>query len=183
MGDTIFYSDKTLKDYESAFEWDKALLYLEKLFNIKQDVYILNSMIGLSWYSITEGPFYKRKYNVDESELALDYWEKYISKGLMFFASNPSLNFICGYTLYMDGFLINSQKDVYEMKGIELMKNCSKLAVNMPIKIIADNFLQNIKSKNYIPITNKEEICKLVFNGESLLDNFFCEIYSNEYRR
>ena len=72
----MLYFDQNLKQYESAYSWDKALTYLENLFFNQPDVEILNSLIGFSWFYLIEGPIVSQKYDKDENILALDIWKK-----------------------------------------------------------------------------------------------------------
>ena len=85
----MFYFDETLKKYELEYSWDKALLYLEKLFLNNPTCEKLNSLVGFSWYYLIEGPVVSKKYEKDENILAIDTWKKYIDVGFEQYLNSP----------------------------------------------------------------------------------------------
>ena len=171
----MFYFDQIVKKYEKSFSWDNVLTYLEERFLKESNVFVLNSLIGFSWYYLIEGPIDSGKYQNDENELALAIWKKYIDIGIQTACDNQYFNFIAGYTLSMNGFLINSE---YESKGILFMKNCYEISDDLSLKLLADNFLKNEKCKKHVPLKNSKKICADIFSGDSLLERYFCTIYS-----
>ena len=162
----MFYFDERLQEYEQRFAWDSALSYLEDKFVAEPHINILNSLIGFSWYYLTEGPLISKKFCNDPNTAALGTWKKYIDIGLTKYSSNPYFNFIAGYTLSFNGFYISN---LYESKASILMRNCFNGTSDMLLKQLSDNFLRNEKGKKYIPLKNGKVICSRLFSGNSLL--------------
>lgn len=174
---SLFYFDDKLESYESSFQWDQALEYLQDLFVHNDSIPLLNSLVGFSWLYLTEGPVISQKFEDDPSVLPLAVWKKYIDFGILTASSNPYFNFIAGYTLSLSGLYISSE---YESMGTTLMMKCSHLAGDKPLKELADYFLINEESTKYIPLTNGKAICQKLFGGKSLLDRYFSELYFDE---
>ncbi len=173
----LFYFDKTLLAYERLCAWDNALSYLEMLYSEMDDQHILYSLIGFSWFYLIEGPVVSKKYSSDQNVMALSIWKKYIDIGVAEMSKDPFFNFIAGYTLSLHGYYINEE---YEKKGHEFMVNCVELSRNTLLYELANNFLKNEHSGKYVPVNNGKEICLQLFNGDSLVDNYFNEIYSSK---
>ncbi len=171
---SIFYYDDTLARLEQQFLWDRSLAYLEKRFKIKQEAGILNSLIGFSWFYLIEGPIISRKYNDDPNNNALAIWRKYIDIGSQIAADDPYQLFISGYTLSLHGFYISNY---YERRGYVFMRKSNTLTDDPQLKQITDNFLLNQDRKVYKHLENGGFVCKQLFNGKSLLDAYFREIY------
>lgn len=171
----MFYFDEQLRKFETNFQWDSALNYLERLYWDSRSIVVLNSIIGYSWYYLVEGPLVSKKYENDATETALEIWKKYLDIGLQEANTDPFFNFIAGYTLSLHGFLINAE---YEKKGAILIKNCLILTCDPMLQELARTFLMNQKGSRYKPLKNGESICKQYFSGNSLLDEYFTEIYS-----
>lgn len=173
---SIFYFDQKLKEYEDNFNWDQALIYLEDVYKKTRNIKVINSLIGFSWYYFIEGGVESQKYSKDCCERGLMTWKKYIDIGIQEYYNDPSFNFICGYTLFLHGFFINVE---YEKMGMMFMKNCLKLS-NGTIKLLANYFLKNTSKRKYVVLENNVEICEDLFDGNSLLERYFFEIYSPE---
>ena len=89
-------------------------------------------------------------------------------------ADNPSQLFISGYTLSLHGFLISEE---YERKGYDYMRKCYSITDDSMLKQLANNFLLNQDSPQYIHVANGSYISKKLFDGQSLLDAYFREMY------
>lgn len=172
----VFYFDEMLLSYEGLYQWDQALNYLEELYLERIDRRILYSLIGFSWFYLIEGPVVSKKYANDQNTMALNIWKKYIDIGTLEAYEDPFFNFIAGYTLSLHGYYINEE---YEKKGTLFIKNYINLSNNVLLQQLAENFLNNEHSKKYIPVKNGKEICMQFFNGNSLLDEYFYEIYAS----
>ena len=170
----FFYFDDKLRAYEKHFQWDQALMYLECLYSKSKGITFLNSLVGYSWYYLIEGPIISQQYANDKNMIALEIWKKYIDIGVQAEKNNAYFNFIAGYTLSLHGFLINEE---YEKKGIIFMKRCFDLADSSILQQLAENFLKNEKSPQYIPLNNGKAICAQLFKRDSLLGGYFNEIY------
>ena len=173
----MFYNNELIKKYEKLLAYDYLIDELEKKYEDNSKVELLNSLIGYSWYFYVEG-------NVNvvplqyTPEKYIRIWKNYIEIGLNHFSNDPYFNFIAGYTLSLHGFYLDVKYGCdYEKKGILLMEKCSQVASGLPIKQLADNFLDNERSKKYIPIKNSQEVCRRLFTQGSLLDDYFNEIY------
>ena len=170
----MFYCDESLKELEKVFAWDEVLLYLENLFNDSPQVNILNYLIGFAWYATVEGPFYKSGFGIEESDISISFWKKYIDIGEKKYKENPYYNFISGYTLAMDGFFIS---EYYEQKGLFFIKKCIETSKDLPIKKLAENFLLNM-GKKHVPLVDGKRICDKLFDKETLLGEYFISIFS-----
>lgn len=171
---SLFYYDRLIAEYEGLFQWDSALKYLERLYWDCGNVVLLNSLIGYSWYYLVEGPLVSQTYENDPNEIALIIWKKYLDIGAQKATADPFFNFIAGYTLSLHGFLISIE---YERKGICFLKSCLNLTEDPMLRELAKNFLMNRKNTRYKPLADGNIICKRFFNGNSLLDKYFNEIY------
>ena len=171
----LFYYDEKLKKYEDFFCWDDALTYLEDVYQKNGEISMLNSLIGFSWYYLFEGPCISRKYENDESRLAPAIWKKYINIGIQKAIEDPYYCFIAGYTLSMDGYYLGRS---YEEMGTALMEKCIKVTDDMMLKSLACNFVQNTHSKSHISLKTGDAICLRLFSGNSLLDQYFHELYA-----
>ena len=106
----------------------------------------------------------------------MDIWKKYIDLGEQEAKSDPFFNFIVGYTLSLHGCLIALE---YEEKGHHFMVNCFNLSDNAMLRQLAENFLMNEHAESYIPVKNAKAICAQLFDGKSLLDEYFNNIYDH----
>ena len=173
---SMFYFDETIQNYEENYFWDNALTYLEEKYMEKSSIVVLNSLVGFSWYYLIEGPIESKQYENDKNNLALVTWKKYIDVGAQIAYNDSCFNFIAGYTLSMNGFIIGSE---YEKKGPVFMNNCYQSSDDLLLKSVANNFLINQNSKKYIPLENSESVCNHLFGGDSLLEKYFKELYSD----
>ncbi len=169
----IFYFDEKLKEYEINFDWDDALAYLENIYLSTKSLQSINSLIGFSWYYLIEGGVESGKYEKDDCKSALTLWKKYIDIGQKIFHEDPYFNFIAGYTLSLHGFYI---EQAYENKGIPLLKKSLFLSQSLLFNQLLKHILENKKTKKYVPLKNANSICDIFFDGESLLEKYFCEI-------
>ena len=173
----MFYFDDILKKYELEYSWDKALLYLDRVFKKHPTNEKLNSLVGFAWYYLIEGPIDSGRFEKDENNISLDIWEKYLSIGLKNYLNVPSFCFIAGYTLLMHGFYIEEYKDTYEELGLNLLNSvCYSTEHNL--KEIASIIIEYQKQKRYKPLKLQSEVVKQLFHGESLLEDYFRELYS-----
>ena len=171
----LFYFDEIVNEYETHFQWDRSLRYLEDLYAENPQPSILSTLIGCSWFYLVEGPIISREYGNDENILPLEYWKKYIDIGMVPAYQDPYLAFISGYTLSLDGEVYLGPK--YEHQGYLLMKRCAEIADDPCLKELAINFIQNTRSREHVPISNSNTICSKLFCDESLIDQYFREIY------
>ena len=170
----IFYYDEVLMAYEASYQWDQALKYLERLYLERRKSRVLYSLIGFSWYYLIEGPVVSKLYAADPNTMALKIWKKYIDVGVLEAYEDPFFNFIAGYTLSLHGYYIGEE---YENKGSQFLKACLSLTSNDLLQQMAENYLINEHSDSYTPVKNRKSICARFFNGKSLLDKYFNEIY------
>ena len=173
----MFYFDDNLKKYELECSWDKALLYLERLFQEQPTPEKLNSLVGFAWYYLIEGPIDSGKYGNDENYSALDIWKKYIGIGLKKYLNDAGFCFITGYSLLMNGFYIEEYKKNYEQVGLNLLEEVNNSTVDN-LKEIVNIVFEYKKQKKYKPLKVKHEVLEQIFNGGSLLEEYFKELYS-----
>ena len=173
----MFYFDNNLKKYELEYSWDKALLYLERLFQEQPTPEKLNSLVGFAWYYLIEGPNDSGKYDNDENYRALDIWEKYIGIGLKNYLNDAGFCFITGYSLLLHGFYIEEYKDNYEQVGLSLLEEVNNSTVDN-LKEIVNVVFEYQKQKKYKPLKVKREVLEQLFHGGSLLEEYFKELYS-----
>ena len=173
----FFYFDEQIRAYEENFQWDESLIYLEKRYSQSTKSSMLNALVGYSWLYLVEGPIISGKYECDDNILPIQYWEKYINMGLDIARDNPQFNFIAGYTLSLDWYYLSS---IHEQDGYFLVKKCAENTDDLYLKDLAHNFILNARSKEYIPLRSGDVICSRLFRGESLLDQYFCEIYRTQ---
>lgn len=173
----MFYFDGNLKNFESNHSWDKSLLYLERLFQEQPTCEKLNSLVGFAWYYLIEGPIDSGKYDKDENNIALDMWEKYIGVGLKKYLNAPSFCFIAGYSLLMHGFYLEKFKSNYQCVGLELLNKVIN-STEDDLKEIANTIFEYGKQKKYKPLKVNYEILEQIFHGDSLLEEYFKELYS-----
>lgn len=171
---SLFYYDDYIEQLEQQFLWDKSLAYLERIYSLNQEISKLNSLIGFAWFYEIEGPIISKKYGNDPNKNALAIWKKYIDLGNKIAADDPTQLFISGYTLSLHGFFISGE---YERKGLDYMRKCQAITDNPMLKQLADNFLLNRNSRKYKHIEKGSDICQKLFDGQSLLDEYFREIY------
>lgn len=169
----MFYFDNNLKQYEKSYQWGMALNYLEDLYSKTKRVDVLCSLIGFSWYYFVEGGCISGNRNEDDNG-ELECWKKYINIGINEFSNIDTINFISGYTLSLHGFFISTK---YENLGIDLIKNCFNLTHNSCLKALSDNFLNNYYKKRIHKLAHPLLVLNQLFFGESLLDQYFKEIY------
>lgn len=170
----MFFYDDTLKMYETLFSWDEALSYLEDRYFMTNEIPVLNSLIGFSWYYLFEGPAVSEQYENGESRKAPAMWKKYIDIGIQNGVDDAFFYYIAGYTLAMDGYYLG---DGYEETGSKLMYKCARTSHNPYLKNLANHFLLNQYTSEYVPLANGKMICTRLFTGDSLLEKLFCELY------
>lgn len=173
----IFYFDDKLQAYEGLYQWEQALNYLEDLYSERKDPRILCSLVGFSWFYLMEGSVVSKKYENGYNTMALETWKKYIDIGVLEANEDPFFNFIAGYTLSLHGYHIGEE---YEKSGNKFIENCVNSSKDVLLQQLTENFILNEHSKRYIPVKNGEEICSQFFNGSSLLDEYFREIYASK---
>lgn len=173
----IFYFDTTIRSYETKFQWQQALYYLERKYDEVKDLSLLYSLIGFSWYYLVEGPLISGAYDNDKDLTPLIIWKKYVDIGEKIALEDAFFNYIAGYTLSLHGLYISID---YARKGNEFMNRCLKITDNVFIKQLAENFIvnENKKSKKYIAINHGHEICKHLFDSTALIDQYFNAIFS-----
>ncbi|HBF86448.1 MAG TPA: hypothetical protein DDW54_02075 [Clostridiales bacterium] len=173
----MFFFDDKIKQYEQIMDYDTLLLYLEEIFwNDPNE--ILPAIIGYAWYFSIEGNVNvsPKQYNY---QTYLNIWKKYIDIGLEHFTINPVFDFIAGYSLSLHGMYLDfAFERKYEKEGLKLMKKCVELSKDISLGKVAENFLINAKSRKRVPLENGDKICKELFNGDSVLDKYFSEIYA-----
>lgn len=172
----MFYFDGNIKKYESEYSWDKSLLYLERLFQEQPTCEKLNSLVGFAWYYLIEGPIDSNKYEKDENVIAIDIWKKYIAIGLEQYPNNPGFCFITGYSILMYGFYLEEYKINYQEVGLDFLKEVNNYATDN-LKEIVNVVFEYQKQKKYKPLKVKHEVLEQVFHGESLLEEYFKELY------
>lgn len=173
----MFYFDNTLQKFESEHSWDKALIYLEDLFVVKNDITILNSLIGFSWYFLVDGPLLSGKYEKDESELPLVTWEKYIKIGMDNYANDYRFCFVAGYTLLLHGFFIKAYQQNYKSIGLELLKSSAN-TTDIYLKELVDAIINLEHSKKYVKPEVSITALNNLFSQNSLLEKYFKEMFS-----
>ena len=171
---SIFYYDATLSAYESHFLWEQALGYLEKRYAERKENKILNTLVGFSWLYFIEGPIISKKFENDQNGSTLNTWRKYIDLGAAESPEDPFFCFIAGYTLSLHGFHISES---YEKKGHSLMEACLRFTNDPWLQQLAENILLNEHAKQYHPLQNGQQICGQFFDGRSLLDRYFNEVF------
>ncbi|GEM_PF-4299212 len=172
----MFYFDGNLKKYELEHSWDKSLLYLERLFQEQPTSEKLNSLVGFAWYYLIEGPIDSGKYDKDENNIALDIWKNYLSVGFGQYLNVPSFCFIAGYSILMHGFYIEEYKDNYEQVGLDLLQKVNN-SITDNLKEIVNIIFEYQKQKKYKPLKVKHEVLEQIFHGDSLLEEYFKELY------
>lgn len=170
----MFFCDDVLREYESDFKWDDALKYLENVYNRSGSSMVLNTLVGCSWYYLIEGPIVSRRYANDPNVAALETWKRYLTIGEQNLSADPYFNFIAGYTLSLNGFIIGK---TYEQKGLTYIERCLSLAEDFMLQKLAENFLINQGTSRYVTLKNGKQICDQLFSEESLLCEYFREIY------
>ena len=173
----MFYFDGNLKKYETDSSWDKSLLYLERLFQKEPTIEKLNSLVGFAWYYLIEGPIDSKKYGNDENIIAIYIWEKYIDVGFKQYLNNPVFCFIAGYSLLMHGFYLDKYKINYQQVGIELLNKSINFA-DKNLQEVVNVILKHSKQRKYKPLKIKHEVLEQIFHGDSLLEEYFKELYS-----
>lgn len=173
----MFYFDGNLKKYELEHSWDKALLYLENLFFSNPTYDKLNSLVGFAWYYLIEGPIDSKKYEKDENIIVLDIWKKYIGVGIKQCLNNPGFCFIGGYSLLMHGFYLEEYKTNHQQVGLDLLKKLNN-STDDNLKEIVNIIFEYQKQKKYKPLKVKHEVLEQIFHGDSLLEEYFKELYS-----
>lgn len=173
----MFYFDVNLKNFEAECSWDKALLYLENLFLSIPTYDKLNSLVGFAWYYLIEGPIDSKKYEKDENIVAIDIWKKYIDVGLEQYPNNSGFCFIAGYSILMHGFYLDEYKMNYQQVGIELLNKAIHSA-DKNLQEVVNVILKHSKQRKYKPLKVKYEVLEQIFHGDSLLEEYFKELYS-----
>ena len=172
----MFYFDDTLQKLEAEYSWDKALIYLEDLFVAKNDITILNSLIGFSWYYFLEGPFISSKHGKDEGELPLITWEKYIKFGMDHYGNDYRFCFVAGYTLLLHGYFIKSYQQNYKSIGLELLKFSSN-TTDIYLTELANAIINLEYSKKYTRSKLRVSTLNTLFPKNSLLENYFIDLF------
>lgn len=173
----MFYFDANLKEYESEYSWDKALIYLENLFLNNPTYDKLNSLIGFAWYYLIEGPVDSGKYGKDENSKALYIWKKYLNLGFEQYLNVPTFCFIAGYSLLLHGFYIEEYKTNYEQVGLRMLNNAINSTDNN-LKEVANTVTLSQKQKKYMKPKVRREVLEQIFCGESLIERYFKELYT-----
>ena len=173
----MFYFDVNLKKYETEHSWDKALLYLESLYLNQPTCDKLNSLVGFSWYYLVEGPIDSGKYDKDENCIALDIWKKYLRIGFENHFDNPSFCFIAGYSLLMHGFYIEEYSTNCEKVGLNILNKIND-SNETNLKEVVGIIFEYQRQKKYRPLKIKQEVLNQKFKSESLLEQYFKELYS-----
>lgn len=172
--DKMFFYDEMLAECEKNFRWDRALFYLERLYSVKQNGAVLNTIVGNSWLYAVEGTSISGQYDHQLDDMCLCIWKKYIDIGETIANNDPEFCFIAGYTLSLHGFLIG---DSYEKKGNMFIKKCLKLTNASPLHKLAENFVLNETALQRIHLQDEKNICQQIFAGNSLLEHYFTEIF------
>lgn len=73
----MFYFDSVLKKYEDNYDWDLALIHLENLYK-DESIELLTTLIGFSWYYLSEGPLESKLYSKDDDAYPMKIWKKYV---------------------------------------------------------------------------------------------------------
>lgn len=170
----MFYFDEQIEAYEERFEWDLSLLYLESRYLAEKNISMLNALVGYSWLYLVEGPIISGRYENDDKNLPLEYWKKYMDVGKTVAFDNSCFNFIAGYSLVFNGEYWEPMPVRY---GYFLMEKCASTTDNPMLKKLAQHIIDNAASKKYIFLEDGDAVCKCLFNGHSLLDKYFCEVY------
>lgn len=174
----MFYFDDILKRYEKEYSWDKALMYLEKLFEAQARIEILNSLIGFSWLYLVEGPLVSKKYGEDESQLPFSYWKKYLSIGFSQYKDDPCFCFVAGYTLLLDGDVYMEECRTKNMpSGLTLLEKAIEMG-NYNVATLAKCIVNIEKNKKCKSCKVNKDILSELFPNESLLESVFQECYT-----
>lgn len=169
----LFYYDCIIKEYEQQHKFLNIVNYLIKLYTHNNTSKILNTIIAYSWYfSISQ------EYDADTYtnwETYIGFWIKNIDIGLKKFPEDPGFNFIAGYSLgihyeYVNKYRNNRKEYLIYMKKAAMQKD------NLAIKLLAENFLENDKSRKIIFLHNNK-IVNMLFPSSSLIDVYFKELY------
>ena len=172
----FFYFDEKIKAYEECFQWEQSLLYLERRYLQRKECSVLNALVGYSWLYFTEGPIISGEYENDANSVSLEYWIKYLGIGKNVADDNPYFNFVAGYTLFFSEDYLDSRD---QNNGKFLMEKCASMTDDLMLKKLAHNFIQNINSKKHVLLKDGNAICAHLFSGNSLLEQYFCEIYTS----
>ena len=172
----MFYYDLNLKKYESLYKWDDALIYLEKLYK-GNDVTLLTTIIGFSWYYFVEGPLISKMYSKDESLNPQKIWKKYVDLTIKNNISDQYLLYILGYTLSVHGLYLGPN---YESIGNQYMQKAKMVCTDPKLSVLLDTFIEMSNRKKYEPVYLPDELLLEVFNSGSLLDKYFIDTYKNK---
>lgn len=168
MQENLFYCDDNLLLLEKEHDYKEAISYLFKKFEEEPTDKILSTIIGDSWYYLTEECRDDCDYIL--WNFLLEAWKKSISLGEKNYKNSQIVNFIIGYTLYFDWIMLLDKEPACNqilMRAISLE----------PTSLLAEFITLFIKKS----ATHKysQKFCSL-FAKQSLLDNYFRSIYCND---
>lgn len=168
MKENLFYCDDNLLLLEKEHDYKGAISYLFKKFEEKPTDKILSTIIGDSWYYLTE----ECKDDCDSNIwiFLLEAWKKSISLGEKNYKYSQIVNFIIGYTLYFDWIMFLDKEPAYNQI---LMRAVALEPTSLLAKFIT-LFVKQSAIRKY-----SKEFCSL-FVTQSLLDNYFRSLYCNK---
>jgi len=170
---SLLYYDEKMNKHEKKLDYLPIVIYLEELYNAKNETQYLVTIIAHSWYYLIEGDVNQSPVNYSW-EIFHDKWKYYVDLALKNFDNHSEICFIVGYTLYLDWMYLGKQ---YENRGIQLMQICYEKATDEKLQALAKNFLDNCPpNKKYKRLENAEQICAKLFPSDSELDNYFRKI-------
>ena len=167
----MFYIDNKILDMEKNKEYIQIVKYLEKLFLDNNNIDMLVSIIGYSWYLFVEGPCVLPEISNEDLEYLKTIWSKYHDIAISKYQDNDEVCFILGYTFYLHGFYIKNITN-NEQIGLELINKSNSITQNDELKSIIEIFIKRSKNKK----TNKLGP-SLIFKSNSLLDVYFKEMF------
>lgn len=170
----MLYFDEKIKEYESNYFYNNSLLYLEGLYKQKKSIDLLNSLIIFSWYYTIEGPIDSKKYGTEDTSFSFEIWRKYVEIIVNSECCDPSTLYFCAYSLSLHGFLLGSDMESVGAKMIESALNCCK---DEKLKELIVVFQTMSNQKKYKPLKVKKEILTSIFNEESMVGQYFIEMY------
>ncbi len=168
----MFYIDNKILNMENNKEYVQIVKYLENLFLNDNNVDIIVSIVGYSWYLFVEGPCLFPEISNKDLEYLKTAWLKYHDMALTHYKDNDELYFILGYTFYLHGFYIKNITN-NEQIGLGLISKSNSITKNDELKSIIEIFIKRSKNKK----TNKIDYSSSIFKTNSLLDMYFREMF------
>lgn len=165
----LFYFDKEIQEYEQRLDYSPVIQHLEKRFDETRDIKSLVTLIASAWYYLIEGDVNQKPINYDWNYF-LSKWKKYIAIGLEKYVNSTEVCYIIGYTLSLHWMYLG---EIFEQKGIELIKNCLTIKENENISMLAECFLSKEKLKDSAVI-NK------LFPSKSEIDTYFRNVLNSK---